>query len=38
MPVPYCFDDCNFVVESEVREPDNSSSVFSFLFNIALAI
>ena len=28
MPVPYCFDDCSFVVESKVREPDSSSSIF----------
>ena len=26
--VPYCFDDCIFVVQSEVREPDFSSSIF----------
>ena len=23
MPVSYCFDDCSFVVKSEVREPDS---------------
>ena len=34
--VPYCFDDCNLVVQSEIREPD-SSSPFFFL-KIALAI
>ena len=28
VPVPYCLDNCNFVVLSEVREPDSSSSVF----------
>ena len=28
MPTPCCFDDCSFVVQSEVREPDSSSSVF----------
>ena len=28
MPVPYCFDDCSFVVSSKAREPDSSSSVF----------
>ena len=28
MTVPYAFDDCCFVVESEVREPDSSSSIF----------
>ena len=26
--VPYCLDYCSFVVQSEVREPDSSSSVF----------
>ena len=26
--VPYCFDDYSFVVWSEVREPDFSSSIF----------
>ena len=26
--VPYCLDDCSFVVQSEVRESDSSSSVF----------
>ena len=34
MPVLYCIDDHTFVVESEIREPDSSSSYF--LFNIAL--
>uniref|UniRef100_A0A8W4FDK1 Transmembrane protein n=1 Tax=Sus scrofa TaxID=9823 RepID=A0A8W4FDK1_PIG len=29
-PVPYSCDDCCFVVESEVREPDSSSSIFLF--------
>ena len=29
MPVPYCFNYCSFVVESEVREHDSSSSVLS---------
>ena len=28
MPVPYCFDYSSFVVKSEVREPDSSSSIF----------
>jgi len=28
MSVPDTFDDCSFVVLSEVREPDSSSSVF----------
>ena len=27
VPVPYCFDDCGFVVQSEVRQVDSSSSV-----------
>ena len=26
MPVPYCLDDCGFVVESEVRQDDSFSS------------
>jgi len=30
VPVAYGFDDCCFVVESEVREPDSSSSIFLF--------
>ena len=30
VPIPYGFDDCCFVVESEVREPDSSSSIFLF--------
>ena len=28
VPVPCCFDDCSFLVESEVREPNSSSSIF----------
>ena len=28
MPVPYYFDNCIFIVSSEVREPDSSSSMF----------
>ena len=28
--VLYCFDDCSFVVKSEVREPDSTSCVFLF--------
>ena len=28
VPAAYCLDYCSFVVESEVREPDSSSSVF----------
>ena len=27
MPVPYCLDDCGFVVESEVRPVDSSSFI-----------
>ena len=27
VPVPYCFDDCGFVVEPEVRQVDSSSSI-----------
>ena len=27
VPVPYCLDDCSFVVESEVRKVDSSSSI-----------
>ena len=27
VPVPYCLDDCGFVVESEVRQVDSTSSV-----------
>ena len=27
VPVPYCLDDCSFVVESEVRQVDSSSSI-----------
>ena len=30
VPVPYCLDDCSFVVLSEVRKVDSSS--FTFLF------
>ena len=36
VPVPHCLDDCGFVVETEVRQVDSSSS-FLFL-KIALAI
>ena len=35
VPVPYCLDDCGFVVEPEVRQVDYSSSILS---QIALAI
>ena len=35
MPVPYCLDDCGFVVEPEVRQVDSSSTI---LLKIALAI
>ena len=27
VPVSHCFDDCSFIVLSEVREPDSSSSI-----------
>ena len=27
VPVPYCLDDCGFVVESEVRQVDSSGSI-----------
>ena len=30
VPVPYCLDDCSFVVESEVRKVDSSSSILLF--------
>ena len=36
MPVPCYFDNCSFVVLSEIRDPD--SSIYIFFFNIALAI
>ena len=29
-PIPSCFDDCSFIVQSEVKDPDSSSSVFCF--------
>jgi len=40
VPVPYCLDDCGFVVELEVRQVDFSSSIllsqdcfgYSFLY------
>ena len=35
-PVPYCLDDCSFVVLSEVRKVDSSSSFF--FLKIALAV
>ena len=28
VPVPYCLNDCSFVVQSEVRPVDSSSSIF----------
>ena len=31
VPVPYCLDDCSFVVEPEVRQVDSSISSFSRL-------
>ena len=30
VPVPYCLDDCGFVVETEVRQVESSSSIFLF--------
>ena len=30
VPVPYCLDDCGFVVEPEVRQVDSSSSILLF--------
>ena len=36
VPVPYCLDDCGFVVEPEVRQVD--SSVPFFFLKVALAI
>ena len=27
VPIPYCFDDCGFVVSPEVRQVDSSSSI-----------
>ena len=36
VPVPYCLDDCSFVIEPEVRQVD--SSVPFFLLKIALAL
>ena len=27
VPVPYCLDDCSFVVEPEVRQGDSSGSI-----------
>jgi len=27
VPVPYCLDDCGFVVEPEVRQVDSSNSI-----------
>ena len=36
VPVGYCLDDCSFVVQSEVRQVDSSSSIF--FLKIALAI
>ena len=36
VPVPSCFDDCNFEVQSEIRDYDSSTSVLSqdWLFGI----
>ena len=30
VPVPYCLDDCGFVVEPEVRQVDYDSFLFNF--------
>ena len=49
VPVPYCLDDCGFVVETEVRQIDSSSSIllsqdwfgylrFVFFFCISIQI
>ena len=39
VPVPYCLDDCSFVVEIEVRQVDSWSSTVPFFFlKISLAI
>ena len=32
MPVPYCLDNCRFVILSEVREPNSSVSVLLFQY------
>ena len=29
MQVPYCLDDCGFVIETEIRQVDSSSSILS---------
>ena len=29
VPVPYCLDDCSFIVKSEVRQTDSSGSILS---------
>ena len=42
VPVPYCLDDCGFVVEPEVRQVDSSSSIllsqdcFGFVVHLKL--
>ena len=46
MQVPYCLDDCGFVVEPEVRQVDSSSSIllsqdcfgYSRFFSISIQI
>ena len=30
VPLPYCFDDCSFIVKPEVRQVDSSSSILLF--------
>ena len=36
MPLPYGLDDCGFVVESEVRQVDSSSSFFFLKITLAI--
>ena len=36
VPVSHCFDDYYFVVQSEVREPDYSSSIFFLKISLAI--
>ena len=41
VPVPYCLDDCSFVVQSEVNEPDSTRiafAVWSLLFSTQIRI
>ena len=32
VPIPYCFHECSFVIQSEVTEPNSSSSIFHSQF------